>query len=196
MCHVLLLLCHTLFPAPLCAASWEMRSCLKRVRSPTGSQPPRLSESTVRERLRVNVRFLVSRQMFMMLNDPQSVWDLPVQLIFNVISICRIDSGFAACRCKKSAQYRSLQPVSGCARVFCPFWTFFFFIFVSLQVSTSTWIRTTTACWAKRSFHATARLRSPRSSWTECFRSASPMMEKWYNQTTADGCYVCPQLFF
>lgn len=29
----------------------------------------------------------------MMLNDPQGVCDLAAQLIFNVISICRIDSG-------------------------------------------------------------------------------------------------------
>lgn len=37
------------------------------------------------------------------------------------------------------------------------------------------------ACWARRSFHVTARQRSPPSSWTGCFRSASPTTVKWYS---------------
>lgn len=52
--------------------------------------------------------------------------------------------------------------------------------FLTMQASTWTWIRTTMACWAKRSFHVTARPLSPPSFWTECFRSASHMRVKWY----------------
>lgn len=56
----------------------------------------------------------------------------------------------------------------------CPFQ-----LSVFLQASISIWIRTTMACWAKRSCHVTAQRRSPPSSWTACFRSVSPTMEKW-----------------
>lgn len=70
-------LSHALSPSP-CVPSWEMRSCLKRVKSPTGSQPPRLSESMVRKHLCEVVRFPISHQMSMMSNN--LVGDLAVQI--------------------------------------------------------------------------------------------------------------------
>lgn len=41
------------------------------------------------------------------------------------------------------------------------------------------------ACWARRSCHVTAQQRSPQSFWTGCFRSVSPMMEKWFVKQAA-----------
>lgn len=49
------------------------------------------------------------------------------------------------------------------------------------QASTWTWTKITMACWAKKSCPATAQPLSLRSSWTECFRSVSRTMEKWYD---------------
>lgn len=174
-CHVLLLLCHTLFP--LCAPSWEMRSCLKRVRSPTGSQPPRLFESTVRERLwyEYPVSSLVANVHDVKWSSrclgPCSVAHFQCyQYLQNWFWVSKnlyvgVRHQLSKDHCSPSVAVLAFYVLSG-----------------SLQVSTSTWIRTTMACWAKRSCRATAQLRSPQSSWTECFRSASPMMEKWYNQ--------------
>lgn len=64
------------------------------------------------------------------------------------------------------------------------------------QVSTSTWIRTIMACWAKRSSHATAQRLSPQCSWTECFRSVWLMMEKWYSHLDYQQKYKLKKIYW
>lgn len=115
-----------------------MKNFLKRVRSPTGSQPPLLYGFTVR------CCFVF---VFLML--------LPFSFTHIILN-----------RILKNMCISALLFVL----VNCLF----------LQASILTWIRTTTACWAKRSCHVTAQRRSPPSSWTECFRSVLPMMERWF----------------